>query len=127
MKNSLWFVSGMIAGLVGFTCAAQFVLAHSSLRHPASIQANAAMPSKALGGELTDDAALYDNLSEIKAHKALPLNVDGDLQVLAASEARYREKLPSVSKDPRILGPMKRINSEPYRPSQQAGRSAHRK
>jgi hypothetical protein len=64
---------------------------------------------------VTDDTALYQRLSEIKAPREGRPNFDGDIERLARLEPAYREKLPKLSRDPRLQGPMKRISSQRYR------------
>lgn len=64
---------------------------------------------------VTDDTALYQKLSEIKVAREGRPNFDADIARLAAIEPAYREKLPALSRDPRLQGPMKRISSQQYR------------
>ena len=64
---------------------------------------------------VTDDTALYQRLSDIKVSRELRPNFDGDIARLSGLEPAYREKLPSVARDPRVGGPMKRISSQQYR------------
>jgi len=68
--------------------------------------------------QVTQDARLYENLSEIRAQKIRDLNFDSDIEHLAKLEGRYREKLPSLSQDARVRGPLSRITSRSssYRP-----------
>ena len=70
--------------------------------------ARASVPSQS---QVTDDTAIYQNLSDIRAERAKDLNVDGDIARLSAIEARYHEKLP-------LSGPMKKISHRKYIPSQ---------
>ena len=65
---------------------------------------------------VTDDTALYQRLSEIKAPREGRPDFDGDIARLAGVKPAYRERLPSLSRDARLQGPMKRI-SEQYRHS----------
>jgi hypothetical protein len=64
---------------------------------------------------VTDDTALYQRLSEIKAKRQERPNFDGDIDRLAGLEPRYRENLPSLARNPRLQGPMKRISTQQYR------------
>lgn len=64
---------------------------------------------------ITDDTAIYQHLSEIKVSRDSRPNFDGDIARLSAIEPAYREKLPSLSRDPRLAGPMKRISAQGYR------------
>lgn len=66
---------------------------------------------------VTDDTALYQNLSEIKARREVRPDFDGDIARLAGIKPAYRERLPSLARDPRLQGPMKRISSQQYRHS----------
>jgi hypothetical protein len=45
-----------------------------------------------IDGKITDDRALYQNLTEIRAQKQKDLNFDGDFAALRAAEARFQEK-----------------------------------
>lgn len=60
--------------------------------------------------KITDDTALYEQLSEIRVNKAGDPSFDGDLQRLASLEGRYRENLPSA----RLAAPIKRISQQSY-------------
>lgn len=66
-------------------------------------------------GRVTDDTALYQDLSEIRVQKQRDLNFDGDIDRLSSMEARYAEKLPALSASSRTRGPMARISSQSYR------------
>ena len=57
---------------------------------------------------VTDDTALYQNLSEIKVKRQAALNFDGDIARLSSLENKYREKLPQVR------APMERISKQKY-------------
>ena len=72
-----------------------------------------AMPS-GRNTPVTDDTALYQNLSEIRVAKQKDLNFDSDLSQLSASEHRYREKLPPLGNHPRIKPTLERISQQPY-------------
>jgi hypothetical protein len=63
---------------------------------------------------ITDDTAIYQNLSEIKVSRELSPNFDHDIEKLSALEPRYKEKLP-LAKSPRIRGPLERISKQHYR------------
>ncbi len=65
--------------------------------------------------QVTDDTALYQRLSEIRVPKGAALNFDGDIARLSQLEGSYRESLPTLSQNPRLIGPMKRISSQKYR------------
>jgi hypothetical protein len=68
---------------------------------------------------VTDDTAIYQRLSEIKVPREARPNFDSDVERLSDLEPRYRENLPSVIRDPRLAGPMKRIAKQGYRYSGQ--------
>jgi hypothetical protein len=74
--------------------------------------ASASVPSR---GRVTDDTAIYQNLSEIRVARERELNVDSDIARLSALEGRFKEKLPSLSR------PIKRVNQQQYR----AGRNGN--
>ena len=73
-----------------------------------------AVPSGGKVMRVTDDTAIYQRLSEIKVPREGRLNFDGDIERLSSLEPRYKEKLPSLARDPRVAGPMKRISSQTY-------------
>lgn len=62
---------------------------------------------------VTNDTALYQNLSDIRAQKTRDLNFDGDVNRLASLEWQYKENLPG---NPRVRGAMARIQKAKYRP-----------
>jgi len=68
---------------------------------------------------VTNDTALYQNLSEIRAQKARDLNFDGDVSRLASLEWKYKENLASR---PQLRSAVSRIQKLKYRSS--SGRSA---
>ena len=81
-----------------------------------------AMGSVPSRSRVTDDTAIYQNLSEIRVGKEVNLNFDSDIARLSASEGQYREKLPALSQHPRLRAPMKRVAQQKYhRSHQQAG------
>ncbi|MGZ3687915.1 MAG: hypothetical protein ACXVBW_06430 [Bdellovibrionota bacterium] len=89
----LWLVCGSVAALTTLSIAM-------------------ASPIKS---RITDDTAIYQNLSEVRVSKEGPVNFDGDLDRLSAIEGRYsHEKLPSLASHPRLKGPMKRIAQQKY-------------
>jgi hypothetical protein len=64
---------------------------------------------------VTDDTAIYQHLSEIQVSREARPNFDGDIARLSAIEPAYREKLPTLSRDPRLASAMKRIAGKSYR------------
>jgi NAD-dependent DNA ligase len=76
---------------------------------------------------VTQDGQLYENLKEIRAQKIRDLNYDADLERLSKLEGRYRERLPRLSSDPRVKGPLSRISakSSHYRPFAATASGAH--
>lgn len=91
-KKLWWFTSGALVGLTSLSLA------------------GAAIPKT---GRVTDDTAIYQNLSEVRVAKQADLNFDPDIQKLAALEGDYREELPGVH--PRLAAPMQRISKQKYR------------
>ncbi len=83
--------------------------------------ATASVPSR---GQITDDTALYQNLSEIRVPKERPVNFEKDIAKLSMLENRYRERLPSRP-DP-VAAPMKRISQRKYQFSNPAPLRAKR-
>lgn len=94
MKN-IWMVCGILFGITTLSITMAAVPAGRTV--------------------VTDDTALYQNLSEIKALRAGRPDFDGDIARLSHLEPRYREKLPSLARDPRVSSPMKRISEQRYR------------
>ena len=83
-----WFISGTVVGLMFLSIG------------------KAAVPKK-LKMVVTDDTALYQNLSEIQVQKKPELRFDSEIEGLSKSEAKFREKLPlkkttSVARNKRI-------------------------
>lgn len=66
-------------------------------------------------GKVTNDTAIYQNLSEIRVARETDLNFDSDVSKLAAAEGRYQEKLPSLASHPRLRAPLERISKQKYR------------
>lgn len=64
---------------------------------------------------VTNDAALYQNLSEIRVAREKELNFDRDIAQLSSLEGRYREHLPEVNSKKRVQTPLKRIAEKHYR------------
>lgn len=93
--KKLWFVSGVMTGLASLSVALGAVPTRRSV--------------------ITDDTALYQKLSEIRAARQAKPDFDADIAHLANLESRYREKLPKLARDPRVAGPMKRISQQRYR------------
>lgn len=75
---------------------------------------------------VTDDTALYQNLSEIRVPRTKSINVDLELKQVVAAENRYRERLPRLADRDDLQGPMKRVRRmkyHPLAPRQEAGRA----
>jgi hypothetical protein len=93
--KSMWFVSGLCAGLTALSLSM------------------GAVPKK---GAITDDTALYQNLSEIRLPKEKKPSFEGDIARLSALEAHYRERnLPILARHPELKGPVERVQKRPYR------------
>lgn len=73
IKQLLWFTGGALCGLAMLTISKASVA-----------------PS-----QVTDDTAIYQNLSEIRVDKERAPNFDGDISRLSQMENRYQDKLPS--------------------------------
>ena len=73
IKQLLWFTGGALCGLAML-----------------SISKASVAPS-----QVTDDTAIYQNLSEIRVEKEHAPNFDGDISRLSQMENRYQDKLPS--------------------------------
>ncbi len=94
MLKVTWFMAGTVIGILTIALAFGSVPPH---------------------GTVTDDTALYQNLSEIRVAKEPIPSFDSDLTRLAQSEGRYQEKLPSLKDHPRLKGPLTRVSKQKYR------------
>ncbi|MEO5971695.1 MAG: hypothetical protein ABIQ95_17355 [Bdellovibrionia bacterium] len=92
MKKLMWFGCGMWVGLTILSFA------------------KASVPS---GSRLSDDTAIYQNLSEIHVKKEAKLDFDSDVGHLAQLEERYHEGLPT-SGHPRLKKALGRISNQKY-------------
>lgn len=103
MKSTLdatWFVSGLVMGLTGLTLAKGAVPLH---------------------GRVSDDTALYQNLSEIRVGKTRSLNTESEIARLASLEHRYPEgSLPRISEHQRVRPVLDRISKTHYRSKKQS-------
>src|SRR5690348_7274087 len=99
MKKLMWTGCAVVMGLTTIS------LTHVSMSF-------ASVPAR---GHVTDDTAIYQNLSDIKAQKQADLNFDGDIERLSSLEGRYKEKLPTLAQNPRLKGPMGRVAARKYR------------
>lgn len=69
-------------------------------------------------GQITDDSAIYQNLSDIRVPKAPKIDFDADIARLNQMEDRYKEKLPSLK------APMERVAKQKYRAGSQGSGSS---
>ena len=90
--KSLWFSTGAAVGIALISIS------------------SASVPRAA---RVTDDTAVYENLSEIRVARERELNFDADIQRLSQMEGQYRER--HLSRHPRVQGPMTRISQKQYR------------
>lgn len=67
--------------------------------------------------QVTNDTALYQELSELRVRKEPAPNFDSEIARLSALEGRYQERLPDLASHPRLAGPMKRLSGRKYQPS----------
>jgi hypothetical protein len=100
-----WFSCGALAGLSTLSIAMGSV------------------PSRS---RITDDTAIYQNLSEIRVKREGRRNFDRDIKQLVALEDQYREKLPRLNS---LNGPMKRISAQGYKYSggKKAAKRSHQR
>ncbi len=59
-----------------------------------------------------NDAALYQNLQELRISKESSIDFDKDIERLSAQEKSHRRALPL-----RVSAPMERVMKSPYKPS----------
>ncbi len=88
--------------LFGYGAAIGFVILSIAL---------ASVPKRS---RITDDTAIYQQLSEIKVPREGSPNFDSDIQRLSQIESRYREK-PPLSAHSRIQAPLERVSKRSYR------------
>jgi hypothetical protein len=89
LKQLLWFSGGALCGLAMLTISKASVA-----------------PS-----QVTDDTAIYQNLSEIQVTKERTPNFDSDISRLSQMEGRYQEKLPG-GKRVAAKAPIKRVGQK---------------
>jgi hypothetical protein len=77
-------------------------------------------------GRVTDDTAVYQNLSEISAPRQGKISFDADIQRLNQMEPKFHERLPRMADRPGIAGPMRRISAKKYKPSHHGKKLARR-
>ena len=91
LQKLVWFLTGMAIGLSLLSIS------------------RASVPVKGL---ITDDTALYQNLSEIRVPKQGKPDFDREIERLARLEGRYgNENLPRVSP---LAGAIKRVEAKKY-------------
>src|SRR5271155_4924626 len=66
-------------------------------------------------GKSTDDAAIYQNNSEITTPRQGRLSFDQDLKSLNQLEHKYHERLPRLADRPEFASPIKRIAAKKYK------------
>ena len=94
MQKTVWFLGGMLSGLTALTIT------------------RASVP---VTGNVTDDTALYQRLSEIHVKKEAKIDFDSDINNLAQVENRYQERLPSITQQRRLKKPIHRVAQQNYR------------
>lgn len=96
MKQWMWFGGGFFAGLV--------TLSISFASVPRSVP---------LTGQVKDDSAIYQNLSEISVPRQQKPDFDNDISRLSQMEGRYQEK--NLARHPRLSAPIQRVSHQKYR------------
>jgi hypothetical protein len=91
-KQLVWFTSGALCGL-----------AMLSICKASNVPSN-----------VTDDTAIYQNLSEIQIQKERAPNFDSDISTLSKMEGRYKDK-PALRQQPRVArkAPVKKLVAQP--------------
>lgn len=94
-----WFGAGTMSGAMALS------LSLASVR-----------PGSVFQDRVTDDTALYQELSEIRSPKHAKIDFDSDIAHLTKREKRYREKLPKLSQAQasRLVKPLMRIEKRTY-------------
>ena len=97
MQKVIWFLGGLLLGLTALSIT------------KASIPKN---------NQLTDDTALYQNLSELSVKKEAKIDLaredERNLGRLSQVEGQYRENLPLNGSHSRLKGALKRVSQEKY-------------
>lgn len=91
-QDGKWFGLGAVIGFVVLSIAL------------------ASVPRK---GQITDDTAIYQDMSEIRVPREAKPNFDGDIQKLSNLESHYHEKLP-LNQNPKTKNALTRVNQRPY-------------
>ena len=104
LKLSAGLSVGMIVGITSLSAALGSVPSH----------------------RITDDTALYQRLSEIRAPRENKPNFDSDISRLSSVESRYKENLPSLAGHPRLRAPIERVSAQKYRYSGRRVKQASR-
>lgn len=99
MQKKSLFLCGVVVGLTALSIAF------------------GAVPSKVVPSTVTDDTALYQNLSEIRVKRESAQHYDADINRLASMESRYRENLPTLAESAKLKGAMQRVSQMKYKPS----------
>lgn len=92
-EDRKWFGYGAVIGFVALSIAL------------------ASVPRR---GGVTDDTAIYQQLSEIRVSREASPNFDRDIEKLSNLEPKYRENLP-LSKNPKLKGALERVSQRSYR------------
>jgi hypothetical protein len=101
-KQLFWFAGGAMCGLAML-----------------SISKASVAPS-----QVTDDTAIYQNLSEIQVTKDHAPSFDSDISHLSKMENHYQEKLPgALSNRPALQKSMKHVSQQPYHAQNQGASS----
>lgn len=90
-QDGKWFGFGAVIGFVVLSIAL------------------ASVPRK---GQITDDTAIYQDMSEIRVPRESKPNFDNDIQKLSNMESRYHEKIPLQNS--KTKNAMNRVNQRPY-------------
>ncbi len=98
-QQAVWFGFGLVVGMTALS------VSYASLPPAPTVTP----------GQITDDTALYQKMSEIHVRKETNPSFDGDISRLSQTEGRYREELPILARSPRLRTPLERIQKTKYR------------
>lgn len=103
----IWFAGGTFSGAMALS------LSMASVR-----------PGSVFRDKISDDTAIYQELSEIRVQKQAKINFDSDINHLSKIEKRYREKLPKLTnaQAARLVAPMMRVERMKYTASRKNSR-----
>jgi hypothetical protein len=91
--QAVWFTTGAVCGFV--------MLSISKASISTNVPSSSSADRLSTSSSITNDTAIYQNLSEIQANKEHSPNFDSDISSLSKMEGRYRER-PQLTSQRRV-------------------------